>query len=153
MSAAPRPPLAPSAPAPVKTAALAGAVPSTPPPVAVDEGLIALMAVNELIAALAKRAKDAKAKRRDERYDLNQEVVLASRNASGQLQPLCLTWGLNISNSGLGLLVMQGLLPGRHLIADMSTAVGRSCRIPVRIVHCAPLTQGMHRIGAEFAVD
>lgn len=113
-------------------------------PAALIESLVHELAHRDHMKAQAKES------RRHERYPLMAMVTLCvQRKRDGEVRPVGKAYALELSRTGIGLVTEMELAPGKQMFLDLKRA-GRTCIVPVRIVHCMRMLDHCYRTGAKF---
>lgn len=110
-----------------------------------------LLVINDLVRRCAGSEK-IKRKRTDMRYSFDRPVAFGEMEEDWFL-PTFSAFGMDISNRGIGVICQHETQPEERYILDLEKAIGKPCRVPVRIVYCSPILPNVYRCGAVFEFE
>ncbi len=128
-------------------------MPSTTAVKITNKNAEAMLMINALVGDLAKTAKQNKQSRSDDRYPLETKVILGKREGPDQFVPLYESWGEDISNQGVGLLMTKPLEKSRRLYIVLRIPKQGKLFAHILVRRCDKLTADMYRIGATFEFE
>ena len=109
-----------------------------------------LLLINSLVGQLSQNAKEISQMRTDLRYELNTKVLIGSKDGDNQFVCDYESWGIDISNNGIGLLVTKSQSIGKMYYMAMRPADEDYMFALVKVRTCDKLTCDIYKIGAIF---
>lgn len=110
-----------------------------------------MLAVNELVNNRCTISREwARNKRSDARYPLEQIVGLGAIDSRGTFAEVYKTWGMDISNQGLGLFTDRPIALKTKLVIALMLDQNHRLLVPAEVVRCRCLVASIHAIGVYF---
>lgn len=122
-------------------------------PVTLPSNELALSAVRQLVADVARRLGKVDPKRASTRFPYNAEVTIGSVYENGAFAVIRPAWGFDLSARGIGMLTDRKFDAGQELYLRLVTLDNEEHVVPIRITHSRCLFGTVYRIGATFATD
>ena len=113
----------------------------------------ALLLVNNVIGKLAAEVRENSLKRVDQRYPLHTKIIMGTRQAGDLFRPQYEAWGVDISNTGFGLIVGKEFLSGKKHSVVMRVKGQGTIFTEILIRRCQKLITGIYMLGTTFVFD
>ena len=113
----------------------------------------AMLLINQELGRLARETKQAELRRNDVRYPLNSKITVGSQGPNGEFKPVREVWGMDLSNTGIGLLTTKPFSQGEARCLMFSLPDDKKLYVMAILRRCEQLTQDLYLIGAEFIFD
>ena len=113
----------------------------------------ALLLVNQELGRLAQEANQAALDRNDARYPLNTKIMVGVPGANGEFKPVREVWGIDLSNTGIGLLAAKPFSRGEARSLMIPLPDDKQLYVMAIVQRCEQLTQEFYLVGATFIFD
>jgi hypothetical protein len=112
-----------------------------------------LLLVNNVIGGLAAEVRENSLKRVDQRYPLHTKIIMGTREAGDLFRPQYEAWGVDISNTGFGLIVGKEFLSGKRHCVVMRVPGQGTIFTEILIRRSKKLITGIYMLGTTFVFD
>ena len=110
----------------------------------------AVIAVEEMVTALAARVGKMIPRRNDARYPMNLPLVVGRVNLAGAFEEFGRAWGLDLCAHGIGMITDRIVCTGDELHVKLPGVDGRDYLLPITVKHTDRLFGNVYRVGGEI---
>ena len=110
----------------------------------------AVVAVDEMVTALASRVGKMIPRRSDARYPMNAQLVMGRLSINGVFEEIGRAWGFDLGTQGLGMITDRVVCTGDDLHVKLRGLDGCDHLLPMRVTHTDRLFGNVYRIGGQF---